>query len=204
MQVLRREKQAPAVQAVKWTIELDADSEPVHRLSDGHPSCHRPQTATQISQVFFKTCKFLRSTFMCVVRPTSTCGPCGPARLTSLLLCPFRPSLYRALPSLVRVMTPAQGLRQTLSGCEHAERGRFGISRKRRQEQLGLDKRCDSLCTSDRSENFGAVVNDQSSHLVAGSLRSFPLDSWSSTALSGRDIDKGIRDRVVFNLSFFF
>ena len=140
-------------------------------------------------RTLFSNIHFFRSTFMCVVRPMPTCGPCGPARLASLQLCPFRPSLYRALPSLVRVMTPAQGLRQTLSGCEHAERGRCGISRKRRQEQLGLDKRCDSLCTSDCSVCLGAVVNDQSSHLVAGSLRSFPLDSWSSTALSGRDID---------------
>ena len=75
------------------------------------------------------------------------------------------------------------------------------MSWKRRQEQLGLDKRCDSLCTSDRSVYLGAVVNDQSSHLVTGSLRSFRLDSWSSTALSGKDIDQVIRDRVVFNLS---
>ena len=76
------------------------------------------------------------------------------------------------------------------------------MSWKRRQEQLGLDKRCDSLCTSDRSVYLDAVnVNDQSSHLVTGSLRSLRLDSWSSTALSGKDIDQGIRDRVVFNLS---
>ena len=63
---------------------------------------------------------------------------------------------------------------------------------------------CDSLSTSDRSVYLGAGVNDKSTHLVTGSLRSFRLDSWSSTGLSGRDIDEGIRDRVVFNLSFNF
>ena len=78
------------------------------------------------------------------------------------------------------------------------------MSRKKREEHLAAHKRCDSLCTSDRSVYLGAVVNDQSSHLVTGSLRSFRLDSWSSTGLSGNDIDQRIRDRVVFNLSLIF
>ena len=40
-------------------------------------------------------------------------------------------------------------------------------------------------------------------HGGSRSLRSFPLDRWSSTVLSGNEIDAGNRERVVFDLFSF-
>ena len=94
-------------------------------------------------------------------------------QLVSHLCCSVRfarPCTVRALPSLVRVMTLAQGLRQTLSGCEHAERGRFGMSRKKREEHLAAHKSATHCARQIVRKTWRAVVNDQSSHLVAGSL----------------------------------
>ncbi len=43
-------------------------------------------------------------------------------------------------------------------------------------------------------------AKDQSNHPVADSLRSFPQDSWSCTALSGKANDSRNRERVLLHL----
>ena len=47
---------------------------------------------------------------------------------------------------------------------------------------------------------IGDAARDELKHLVAGSLRSFPPDSWSWTVLSGKANDKRNRGRDVFDL----